>query len=93
MFPYAPQCRLYMTRIGIEDDNPPVPVPVCNEHFIGLRVDRQVGGLAEIRHVVAAGPTPAMSDLQEEFAAAVELQDLVFGRPVRASPGDPDVVL
>ena len=34
-----------------------------------------------------------MSDLQEEFAAAVELQDLVFGRPVRASPGDPDVVL
>jgi hypothetical protein len=34
-----------------------------------------------------------MSDLQQELAVAVELEDLVFTRPGRASPGDPDIVL
>ena len=90
--PVCPPVPLVCTRIGIEDNDSPVSVPVGNEHFIRLRVDGHVGGLTEIRDVVAAGPAPAMSDLQQELARAVELEDLVFTRPARATPGNPDVV-
>jgi hypothetical protein len=83
---------LVHARIRVEDDDSSVSVPIRNEHFIGRRVDRHVRGLAEIRRVIASGSTPATSDLQEEFAVTVKLEDLVFGRPARASPRDPDVV-
>ena len=38
------------------------------------------------------GPAPAPSDLQKEFAVAVELENLVLTRPGRATSSDPDVV-
>ena len=66
---------------------------IRNEHFICRRVYRHVRGLTEIRGVIASGSTPATSDLQKEFAAAVELEELVLTRSGRASSGDPNVVL
>src|ERR1700752_4938045 len=84
---------LVRTGVGIEDDDAPVAVPVGNEQFVGRRVDSHVGGLTEIRRVVAAGAAPTTADLQEKLALAVELEDLVLTRSGCASPGDPDVVL
>src|SRR5678816_146557 len=91
--PVGAPVALVRAGVGIEDDDPPVAVAIGHEYFIRRGVDRHVSRLPEIRGVVASGAASATSDLQEELAVAVELQDLVLTRPGRASSGDPDVVL
>src|ERR1700692_3071836 len=84
---------LILASVRIEDDHAPVPIPVRDKKFIGLGINRHIGGLAQTLCIVAVVPRSAPSDLQQKFSLAVEFQDLVFAGPVGAASRNPHIVL
>src|SRR5207244_9677167 len=54
---------LVCSGIGVEADDPAVPVTVCDGHFICRRIHNHVGRLTEVRLVIATGSLATMPDL------------------------------
>src|SRR5713101_7509986 len=79
--------------VRIEDDHPPVPVPVRDKDFIRLGINCHIGGLAQMPYIVAVVPRSASSDLQQKLSLVVEFQDLVFAGAICTASRNPDVVL
>src|SRR4029079_7878361 len=73
-------------RVGVENDNSLVAVPVRHEEFVRLRVDEHVRRLPEVLRVRVGLLLTALTDLHDELAGFSELQDLV----VIAIATDPD---
>ena len=60
---------------GVEHDDAVIAIAVGDIDFVGLLVDRGLGGLAELRGVVAALARRDLADLHHEFAVEGEFQD------------------
>src|SRR5438093_578611 len=61
----------------IEHDDATIAVAVGDEDFVGVLVDRGLGGLAELRGIARAVARRDLADLHYELAVAGEFQDRV----------------
>jgi hypothetical protein len=57
---------LVRTRIRVEDDHTAIVVAVGDIDLVGVRIDRQIGRVAEQSPVVAPSALPQLADLREE---------------------------
>src|SRR5580658_4813174 len=69
--PIAFECA----AVGVEHDYALVAVAVRDVDFVGLRVDENLGGQAQVGSVVAAVALSRLADLHQEFAFLRELHD------------------
>lgn len=77
---------LVSAGVGIENDDATVAVAIRDEDFVGLRIDTNAGGSFQILGVVATTGFPVMADLQNEFPALRELEDVGVFVGVSAYP-------
>src|SRR5438445_8622944 len=70
----------------IEHDDAAIAVAVGNEDFVGVLVDRGLGGLAELRGVTGALARRDLADLHHELAVGGEFQDRVVVVGIAADP-------
>jgi hypothetical protein len=69
---------------GVEHDDAPIAIAVCNVQLVGDRIQHHVRRPSELRAAVASLGLPLAPDLQDEFAGRRELEDLVVLRPLPA---------
>src|SRR5204862_7435448 len=81
---------LVLAGVGIQDDDAAIAVTVADVDLVGRDVFPDLRRLPEVAGVVAAVVDTVLADLQQEGAAAAELEDL---RVFRAVAGEPDVPL
>jgi len=81
---------LIRASISVIDNDAPVPIPVCNEHFIGLGIHRDPRRPVQIGSIVAAIGHSVFADLQQKLPGLREFKDL---RILAAVTANPDVVL
>ena len=73
---------------GVEHDDAAVAVAVGDVDFVGVLVDRGLGGLAELRGVVGALARRDLADLHHELAVGGEFQDGVVVVGIAADPDE-----
>src|SRR6516225_2711983 len=85
----APEA-LHLAGIGVDHRDALVEIAVGDIGLVGLRIDPNLGGTAEILRVVAALVAAEMADLHQELAVLGEFEDL---RVLLAVAADPDIAL
>ena len=75
------------TGVGIEDGDAVIAVAVGDVDLVGLRIEFESGGLAELAQIRAAGERPPLAQLLDEFPVDGEFQDHAV---VLAAAGEPD---
>src|SRR5262245_39172568 len=81
---------LVLSGVGIEHNNAPIDVTIGYKNFVSLCIVACLGGPVEVFRIVASGTFTGMTNLKEEFAVLVELQDLCI---THAVTGDPEIAL
>jgi hypothetical protein len=77
---------LVLAGVGVEHDDPSVAVSVRDVGFVGGGIDEDLRRLSEVHGVVTSAALAEMTDLQQEFSALCELQDVGVLSAVGANP-------
>src|SRR5882762_4227725 len=70
----GPPMSLILAGLRVKDSYSVIPVAIRNIEFVCLRINKCLGGQAEVISILTTLTLPRLSNLHQKFAGSIELQ-------------------